>query len=161
MRAIAAWVLMAVMLHAQNGTLRRVLDADRVSFKEGKCFLAYITTPENSRNVRFFKADRFFEEVPAETILKMGRESREHLKSLLDTGQSYKYHVVRTDRYGRKYCVIYKEGSSLNKMMIQDGYALPKRNMGEKESEYVNIALNAKSERRGLWGKYGRICTLR
>jgi endonuclease YncB( thermonuclease family) len=162
MKALIILAAIAMALYAQNGVLKRIIDGNTVSFEEGKCFLAYISTPEATRNLRFNKTGTLFEDVPKETILKMGKDSAAHLKTLLQTGKSYDYEIVDKDRYGRKYCIIHTEHGELNKKMLYDGYALPIKELEpKKQIEYVSIALDAKSERKGLWGKYGRICTLR
>lgn len=145
-------------LNAEVGVLKKVVDGDTLHFTNDKCRILYIDTPESKRNNKAKRDVRQCKNFTLDTMVKMGKQSTAHAKTLVKVGKSYKYDVIGKDRYKRSLCVVYTPKGIFNELMVKDGYAvafdkyLPK----EVERKYHLLEREAKSANRGLW-KYQNI----
>ena len=147
-----------VQLHADVGKLSAIVDGDTVKFGDTICRFAYIDTPESKKNDRAKKKVDSCDGMTIETMIESGKESTSHLSELLEKGKSYKFDIQGEDRYQRKICVIWlNNGTSVNKKMVEDGYAVPYYDYIKDENvirEMKKAYKEAKQNRRGLFVKY-------
>ena len=160
MKILILVVITLLSLHADVGVLKKVVDGDTLHFTNDKCRILYIDTPESSRNNKAKKDAANCKALTLDTIVKMGKQSTAHAKTLVKVGKSYKYDVIGKDRYKRSLCVVYTPRGIFNELMVKDGYAvafdkyLPK----EVERKYHTLERDAKSANRGLWKNYNLDC---
>lgn len=149
---------MALSLNAEIGVLKKIVDGDTLHFTNDQCRLLYIDTPESKHNAKAKRDTATCKNLTLDTIVKMGKQSTAHAKTLVKVGKQYKYDIVGHDRYKRALCVVYTPSGIFNELMVQDGYAvafdkyLPK----ELERKYHLLEREAKSINLGLW-KYSNI----
>ena len=95
-----------------------------------------------------------------DTMVKIGKQSTAHAKTLVKVGKSYRYDVTGKDRYNRSLCVVYTSKGIFNELMVKDGYAMPYERYVPRElkSKYNKLSKEAKSFNRGLWKKYNIDC---
>ena len=58
---------------------------------------------------------------------------------------------IETDKYGRIVGKVYIDGSYLNRMIVQEGYAWWYKSFASKEHDLEQAELEARKARRGLW----------
>ena len=131
--------------NARGARVERVVDGDTVVLSGvGKARLIGVDTPEAFRGVECF-----------------GREASAFAKRVLG-GKSVKvaWQVERRDRYGRELVDVWlSDGRFFNAMLVARGYAQPLTIAPNVEYAklFVRLSRQARSARRGLWGRAG--CT--
>lgn len=147
-----------MQLNADVGKLSRIVDGDTVRFGDTICRFAYIDTPESKSNERAKEKVDSCNGMTIGTMLEAGKESASHLSELLELGKSYKFDIQGEDRYKRKICVIWLNNeTSVNKKMVEDGYAVPYYDYIKDESitrDMKKAYKEAKQNRRGLFVEY-------
>jgi len=152
-KTIFGFILATNLLFANYATVTKVIDGDTVYLKaqgeEIKCRVAYIDTPEKSRNK---KAKRDVENCNGLTLDRMvaaGKQSTQYAKSYFQTGSKYKINIIDKDRYGRSVCEI----GEYNRQIIEDGFAVPYVQYipFNKKREFKLAAQEAKRNNAGLW----------
>lgn len=149
---------LAMQLNAEVGKLSKIVDGDTVKFGDTTCRFAYIDTPESKNNERAKKKVDGCTGMTMETMIEAGKESASHLSELLEEGRSYKFDIQGEDRYKRKICVIWLNNeTSVNKKMVEDGYAVPYYEYIKDESitrEMKKAYKEAKQYKRGLFANF-------
>ena len=160
MMKIISLLLIALMLNANVGTLKKGVDGETLHFTNDKCRILYIDTPESYRNKKAKRDVKQCRNFTLDTMVKMGKLSTAHAKTLVRVGKSYKYDVTGKDRYNRSLCVVYTPKGIFNELMVKDGYAMPYERYLPKEQKrkYHKLAKEAKSSNRGLWKNYNINC---
>ena len=157
---IIALVIFPIFLNAQYSTLQKVVDGDTLHFTNDKCRLLYIDTPESKRNKKAKRDAKECNNLTLDTIVKMGKQSTIHAKTLVKVGKSYKYDVIGKDRYNRSLCIVYTPMGIFNELMVSSGYAMPyeKYLPNELKRKYHKLVKKAKSSNSGLWKYYNIDC---
>lgn len=153
-------IMISIGLSANIGTLKKVVDGDTLYFNNNKCRIAYIDTPESKPNKKAKRDTERCKNLTLDTMIKIGKDSAEHAKTLVKIGKQYKYDVIGTDRYKRSICIVYTPEGIFNELMVKDGYAMPyvqylPDNLKRKYLLYVK---DAKHQSLGLWRKYNLDC---
>jgi len=93
-------------------------------------------------------------------MIKIGKQSTAHAKSLVKVGKKYKYGVKGHDRYKRSLCIVYTPRDVFNELMVKDDYAMPyERYLPKKlKRKYHLLVQQAKSLNSGLWNNYNIGC---
>lgn len=153
-------IITLLSLQADVGVLKKVIDGDTLHFTNDKCRILYIDTPESSHNNKAKKDAANCKALTLDTIVKMGKQSTAHAKTLVTVGKQYKYEVTGKDRYNRSLCVVYTPKGIFNELMVQDGYAQPFERYLPKEvqNKYHKLSQEAKRLNRGLWKSYNIDC---
>jgi len=145
-------------MYADVGMLSKIVDGDTVKFNDVNCRFAYIDTPESKRNERAKHKIENCTGLTLNTMIEAGKESANHLNTLLEVGKSYKYDVISSDRYDRKICVIWIDNKTmLNQKMVEDGYAVPYYEYIKEEKIRRDMKAaysSAKMNNRGLFNGY-------
>lgn len=158
---MVVWMFLPVLLMADIGVATKIVDGDTVYFRSGgkeiKCRVAYIDTPEKSRNAR---AKKIIEHCPGTTLERMvdsGKKAKTYAKTLITVGTKYAFDVVDIDRYERSVCKIrLPSGESFNLLMVEEGFAVPYNEYLPEalKREYAQAAAVAKRGGAGLWGTH-------
>lgn len=152
---LALFILLSSFLFADVGSVYKVIDGDTIHLKSGgevvKCRIAFIDTPEKSRNAR---AKRFVAQckgLTLDTMIKAGKEAKEYAKRHFKKGQRVKFHSLEKDRYGRDVCVM----GDYNLQIVRDGFAVPywRYIPADKKREFKKASMEAKRGA-GLWKSY-------
>ncbi|MDB2562203.1 thermonuclease family protein [Sulfurimonas sp.] len=149
-------ILISLSLHADTGTLIKIVDGDTLYFKthnqKVKCRIEYIDTPESYQSNKLDK-DISKCNISNKDMLSAGKSATRHAKSFLKLNKQYEYEVNGKDRYGRSICVVKLDDTTFNEKMVIDGYATIYREyMNQTELKYYEAILNkAKNNRVGLW----------
>ncbi len=152
--------IVPLTLLSDIGLLTKVVDGDTVYFKDIKCRLAYIDTPESKHND---KAERDVSKctgIIVDTEVEAGEASAKYTATLLQLGNTYKYDVIDIDRYDRKVCVIEANGANVNLAIVSGGYAVPYRKYIKDPSLaklYDRAESDAKRNRSGLWRSHAPV----
>ncbi|MBR7146055.1 MAG: thermonuclease family protein [Lentisphaeria bacterium] len=78
-----------------------------------------------------------------------GNKSKQYLSGLI-FGKKVSVRFKAVDRYGRILGVIYLDGTEINLLMVQNGYAWHYSYFDQTQS-YIEAEKQAKSEKKGLW----------
>ncbi|TCK05153.1 thermonuclease family protein [Phorcysia thermohydrogeniphila] len=142
-----------------------VIDGDTIKIlfngKRTSVRLLGIDTPESRKNRRAYYQARK-NHLDVETIVKLGKEARKHLKELLADYEEvclvYDENNAQTkhrDRYGRILAYVFTpDGEFINKAMLEDGYAylLTQYPLEPEYEEELREAFKyAVENQRGLW----------
>jgi len=103
---IISILLIALILNANVGTLKKVVDGDTLYFTNDKCRILYIDTPESYRNKKAKRDVKQCKNFTLDTMVRIGKQSTAHAKSLVKVGKLYKYDVNGQDRYKRSLCIV-------------------------------------------------------
>jgi micrococcal nuclease len=160
MKIILFILITNILLFADIGILKKVVDGDTLYFTNDKCRILYIDTPESMRNKKAKKDAKRCKNITLDTMVKMGKEATNHAKTLLKIGKSYKYDVLGQDRYKRSLCIVYTPKGVYNELIVKDGYAVAFERYLPKsvKRKYLRLEREAKSANRGLWKKYNMDC---
>lgn len=121
-----------------------------------------IDAPEDTKNPKL-NIDSKTKNIDKADLLEMGTLATKHLKALVKAGQtiSLQGNLTQKDKYNRLPAVVLNEkGESLNKRMVEDGYALlltrfPISN--KLEVELKNAEKQAIKNKTGLWKTHNTI----
>jgi len=94
--------------------------------KNQRVQLIGINAPENTQNPKL-NIDSKTKNIDKADLLEMGRLATEHLKTLIKSGQrvTLQGNLSQKDKYNRLPAIVMTENNeSLNKRMVEDGYAL-------------------------------------
>ena len=160
MKIAIVLLIIIVRLSADVGILKKVVDGDTLHFTNDKCRILYIDTPESKRNQKAKRDAKRCKNFTLDTMVKIGKLSTAHAKTLVTVGKSYKYKVTGKDRYNRSLCVVYTPKGVFNELMVKDGFAMPYERYLPKElkRKYHKLTKEAKSSNRGLWKHYNIDC---
>lgn len=114
-----------------------------------------IDAPEVRRSKKL-KQDERETHLPGQLLLELGQASKQYLSSIAPVGTSITLVMERQhsfDFYGRTLAyVLLADGSCLNEMMINEGYAKPyDKYYCEALPEYQKINIFVKAGQRGLY----------
>jgi len=114
-----------------------------------------IDAPEVRRSKKL-KQDERETHLPGQLLLELGRASKLYLSTIVSVGEWVTLVMEQQhsfDIYGRTLAyVLLRDGSCLNEMMINTGYAKPYEKYWCKAlSEYQNLNTLARNNRRGLY----------
>ncbi len=98
MRLLLFILITFVYLQADIGVLKKVVDGDTLHFTNDKCRLLYIDTPESYQNQKAKRDTHQCKNFTLDTMVKIGKQSTAHAKTLVTVGKSYKYDVIGHDR---------------------------------------------------------------
>ena len=144
------------LIFANYATVTKVIDGDTVYLKaqgeEIKCRVAYIDTPEKSRNDKAKRDVENCSGLTLDTMVAAGKQSTQYAKSYFQTGSKHKINIINKDRYGRSVCEI----GAYNRQIIEDGFAVPYTQYipFNKKREFKLAAQEAKRNNVGLWGTH-------
>lgn len=160
---IAAKAEFIPLIPAKRPTVAYVVDGDTIAVQIEreleKIRLIGIDTPESRRNERSkLQSERSKRDVA--TIINMGKQAKEVLKSILAKGDEVRieYDVQKRDKYGRLLAYVYTaDNLMINEEMIRRGYAqLLTIPPNVRYVERFKKALNkAQREQKGLWSSGG------
>ena len=152
--------ILTLVLNADVGVLKKVVDGDTLNFTNDKCRILYIDTPESKRNKKAKRDANKCKKLSLDTMVKIGKISTAHAKSLVKVGKAYKYEVKGKDRYKRSLCIVYTPRGVFNELMVKDGYAMPyeKYVPSNLKRKYNKLAKQARSSNSGLWKYYNIDC---
>lgn len=134
---------------ARRVQIQRVVDGDSLEVKYAGLF-GFLHRPFA---VRLYGIDA------PELSQPYGPEARRELASLVRRG-GIRMETIATDRYGRCVGLIYRRRQgrrqSINRQMVQAGYAYWYRQYGGRQLGFPEAEAEAKSRRRGVWqGRQG------
>ena len=114
-----------------------------------------IDAPEITRSKKL-KQDERETHLPGQLLLELGQSSKQYLSSIAPVGTSVTLVMEKQhsfDLYGRTLAyVLLPDGSCLNEMMINEGYAKPyDKYYCEALNAYQNLNFLAKSSGKGLY----------
>lgn len=129
---------------ARRVQIQRVVDGDSLEVKYGGLF-GFLHRPFS---VRLYGIDA------PELSQPYGPEARRELASLVRRG-GIRMETIATDRYGRCVGLIYRRRpgrkQSINRQMVQAGYAYWYQRYGGRQLGFPEAEAEAKSRRRGVW----------
>lgn len=120
--------------------------------REKRVQLAGIDAPEETANPKF-RLDLQRTGMGEETLLALGRAATSHLCSLAKEGDrlTLKGDLQQQDKYGRiSLEVINSRGNSLNRLMVEQGYA---RALPDAPAEWRQLEQQALARSAGIWGQ--------
>lgn len=123
-----------------SGEVARVIDGDTIELTTGeKIRYLMVDTPESTTDTECY-----------------GQQAKDFNLSLVN-GQTVelRYDVQCTDRYDRLLAYVFIEGTEVNRLMVERGYACVLHispNGDDVASEYEALESAAKSAGKGLWG---------
>ena len=132
----------------QTDHIERVVDGDTVLLDElGRARLIGINTPETVSPAQ---------QVRGEPPQCFGPEASAEMKRLLPAGTEVEFDtdVEPLDRFGRNLVYLYKDGGSINELLVRKGFARAKAykpNIRNQET-FNRLQAEAKLESLGLWG---------
>ena len=132
----------------QTDHIERVVDGDTVILEElGRARLIGINTPETVSPAQ---------QVRGEPPQCFGPEASAEMKRLLPAGTEVGFDtdVEPLDRFGRNLVYLYKDGGSINELLVRKGFARAKAykpNIRNQET-FNRLQAEAKLESLGLWG---------
>ena len=132
----------------QTDHIERVVDGDTVLLEElGRARLIGINTPETVSPAQ---------QVRGEPPQCFGPEASAEMKRLLPAGTEVEFDtdVEPLDRFGRNLVYLYKDGGSINELLVRKGFARAKAykpNIRNQET-FNRLQAEAKLESLGLWG---------
>lgn len=142
-------------------TITKVVDGDGLfvvdMFGKNEIEIRFvgIDAPEVRRSKKLLQDERETH-LPGQLLLELGQASKKYLSSVAPTGTSITLVMEKQhsyDFYGRTlaYVLLY-DGSCLNEIMINDGYAKPySKYYCEALSEYQKLNTFARTNQRGLY----------
>lgn len=129
---------------ARRVQVLRVVDGDSLEVKYAGLF----SFAHRPFSVRLYGIDA------PELAQPYGPEARRELESLLRRG-GVRMEEIATDRYGRCVGLLYRRRpgrkQSINRAMVQAGYAYWYRRYGGRQLGFPEAEAEAKSKRRGVW----------
>ena len=131
----------------QTDYIERVVDGDTVILEKlGRARLLGINTPETVSPAQRERGE------PPQCF---GPEASAEMKRLLPAGTEVEFDtdVEPLDRFGRSLVYLYKDGESINELLVRKGYARAKAykpNIRNQEM-FNRLQAEAKSESLGLW----------
>jgi micrococcal nuclease len=141
--------------------VEKITDGDTFSVifngRKEKIRLIGIDTPESRRNKRSqLQSDQ--EGINQETVVKMGKQAKEFISTLIKKGDRVKleFDVQERDKYGRFLCYVYlSDGTMLNEIIIRGGYAYPLSIAPDVkyEKKFLDAFKFARENNKGLWKK--------
>ncbi len=149
-------IMIGINAYSDVGVLSKVVDGDTVYFNDVKCRLAYIDTAESKNNDKAKRDAASCAGMTPQYMLEAGKKASQFLKGKMNIGQTYKYDVVDTDRYGRSVCLI----DGINLSIVQEGYAV---SFDRYIPDYANkrafnkAVAEAKQKNRGLWSSHRNV----
>lgn len=152
-KLILGFILATNLLFANYATVIKVIDGDTIYFKaqseDIKCRVAYIDTPEKSKNDKAKRDVASCSGLTLDTMVNAGKQSTKYAQNYFKLGSKHKINVIDKDRYGRSVCEI----GEYNQQIILDGYAIPyiRYIPSDKKREYTQAAKQAKQNNVGLW----------
>ena len=132
----------------QTDYIERVVDGDTVILEElGRARLLGINTPETVSPAQRERGE------PPQCF---GPEASAEMKRLLPAGTEVEFDtdVEPLDRFGRNLVYLYKDGGSINELLVRKGFARAKAykpNIRNQET-FNRLQAEAKLESLGLWG---------
>jgi micrococcal nuclease len=132
----------------QTDYIERVVDGDTVILEKlGRARLLGINTPETVSPAQRERGE------PPQCF---GPEASAEMKRLLPAGTEVEFDtdVEPLDRFGRSLVYLYKDGESINELLVRKGFARAKAykpNIRNQEM-FNRLQAEAKSESLGLWG---------
>lgn len=156
---LPALLLTSLIADIQYATTTKVVDGDTVYFKsnskELKCRIAYIDTPESSKNNKAKKDVDKCNGIVIDSMVQSGKLSKEYTSEYFKIGSKHKIDVIGTDHYGREVCEI----DNFNIEIVKDGYAIPfaEYTPSSKQREFNVAEKEAKQNNRGLWRSHKQI----
>ena len=142
-----------------SATILYVTDGDTIKVKiDGRkesVRLIGIDAPESKHNDRAYK-QAYRSSTDVESIVKLGKQSKQHLLKLAPEGSLVKLEqdVEPRDRYGRILAYVYlPDGSMVNEQMLEMGYASPLTIPPNVKyvDRLTNAAKRGRAANRGLW----------
>lgn len=134
-----------------------VLEGSAVHVADGDTLVLLSQEPIKEHKVRLSSIDAPETTHPAQQAKRVGqphsRNARNHLAELV-RGKSVVAKCFESDRYGRDVCEVLVDGNSVNRAMVQAGWAWANRaNKGRYLRDKAMIALEEDARRRhaGLW----------
>ncbi len=152
-KTVIGFILATNLLFANYATVTKVIDGDTVYLKaqgeEIKCRVAYIDTPEKSRNDKAKRDISDCNGLTLESMVNAGKQSTRYAQNYFKLGSKHKINVIDKDRYGRSVCEI----GEYNRQIIEDGFAVPYTQYIplSKKREFKLAAQEAKRNSAGLW----------
>ena len=137
-----------------------VVDGDTIHTFQDKIRFSYIDAPESKYNSRARKAAIVCNGATLDQMIRAGKKSNKHLRTLVTAGDKVKVITNTTDKYGRVVGEVFLNGESLNEEMVRSGFAIPyyKYNISSSEKRRFDILVkNARTNQKGLWGSYPRV----
>ena len=123
-----------------------------VSVQDGD---SLVMTPVNSRGNEEFRLRLYAIDAP-EWDQRSGQEARDHLSRIVRNREGLMLEAIDTDQYGRLVGVLYYRaagrGRSINRIMVEQGYARWYRRFGGRELGLEQAEQEARRRRRGIWG---------
>lgn len=142
-------------------TITKVVDGDGLfvvdMFGKNEIEIRFvgIDAPEVRRSKKLLQDERETH-LPGQLLLKLGQASKKYLSSVAPAGTSITLVLEKQhsyDFYGRTLAYVFlPDGSCLNEIMINDGYAKPySKYYCEALSEYQKLNTFARANQRGLY----------
>ncbi len=164
---LALCLTMPAMANAQDYIVENIEDGDTITIinldgESRRIQLSGIDAPEDTENAKL-KLDIRKKGLSKQTLLEIGELATSFLKSKVAAGQkvSLQGDLSQRDKYGRIPAIVINEkGSSLNLLMVREGYAiLLKRYPLEKKFKAAleEAQQHARSSNSGLWKSHPEI----
>jgi len=151
--ACALGILFSLTCEARIVRVTRVIDGDTVVLNDGHHVrLIGIDSPESFLN-RKAEKDSARTGVPVAKINEMGAQSKKFMKKIAE-GKRFKFVEGREkhDKYHRDLAYLYSHGTSINSLMIENGYACAYVKFPfEKKKQFVAAQAKAEARHVGLW----------
>ncbi|MFA6190765.1 MAG: thermonuclease family protein [Sulfurimonas sp.] len=133
-----------------------VVDGDTIKFDDMTCRLYGIDTPETYYTDKLY-SDIDMCKIDENIMISAGKEAEKFVKNVIQN-QALEVLTLGKDLYGRDLCIVkFSDGTSLNELLIREGYAIAWENYIDDESLlniYTNLERNAKNSLKGLWNDY-------
>ncbi len=164
---LALCLTMPAMANAQDYIVENIEDGDTITIinldgESRRIQLSGIDAPEDTENAKL-KLDIRKKGLSKESLLEIGELATSFLKSKVAAGQkvSLQGDLSQRDKYGRIPAIVINEkGSSLNLLMVREGYAilLKRYPLEEKFKAALEEAQqHARSSNSGLWKSHPEI----
>ena len=130
--------------------------------KSQRVQLIGIDAPEDTQNPKL-NFDSNKKHIEKSDLLELGKLATEHLKTLVQAGQkvTLQGNLTQKDKYNRLPAIVVNEkGKSLNKRMVEDGYALVLTRFalnGDLISILEKAEKKARSDKLGLWKSHSEL----
>ncbi len=164
---LALCLTMPAMANAQDYIVENIEDGDTITIinldgESRRIQLSGIDAPEDTENAKL-KLDMQKKGLSKESLLEIGELATSFLKSKVAAGQKVTLQgdLSQRDKYGRIPAIVISEkGSSLNLLMVREGYAilLKRYPLEEKFRTALEEAQqHARSSNSGLWKSHPEI----
>lgn len=158
MKKILLALLIATSMFAFPAKIVKFIDGDTITVQTldgnlSKLRFADVDTPE--KFTFSFKAKSDIKKCGIQTVV-MGKMASAHLNAVIKLGDTVEVIPTGDTSHDRDVAVIYLGNINLNKMMVQDGYAIvwhTGRDMTDQKykTELLNAEQNATTSKSGLW----------